>query len=321
MNTFTLTGIVAAPVLPMNPDFSIDWESLHSYLAWIAKQGPTAIAMNMDASEGPALSRDEMVEIVRVSRKIIADACPDHPCPLVSGLIGGSTADAVAFGMQLKTAGAQALAIFPPFPTFLGNPVPTRMIYAYHKAIADGVDLPLITFQFPRAFGPDFPPETLRELVKIPQVIGLKEASFDTTKTLETIETARALPRKIGILTGSDTFILEAMIFGCDGALIGFAATATDQLIRMHQAVVAKDFETAFEIWGRLGPLARHAWRAPLRDYRPRMKELLVMQGMIRHATVRPPQLPVDDPERSEIRRLAVRAGLLGPGERDLQDA
>jgi 4-hydroxy-tetrahydrodipicolinate synthase len=246
------------------------------------------------------------LEVVRVSRRAIGDACP-----LVSGLIVGSTADAVAFGRELKAAGAQGLAIFPPFPTFLGNPVPTRMIFDYHQAIADGVDLPLIAFQFPKAWGPDFPPETLRELVRIPQVIGLKEASFDTTKTLETIDTARNLPRKIGVMTGSDTFILEAMIFGCDGALIGFACTATDELIRMHAAVTAKAFDVAFEIWGRLGPLARYAWRAPIRDYRPRMKEVLVLQGLIRHATVRPPQLPVDDAERAELRRLAERAGLI----------
>jgi 4-hydroxy-tetrahydrodipicolinate synthase len=307
MKTFMLKGIVAAPALPMLPDASIDWDSLRSYLAWIAKQRPTAIAMNMDASEGPSLTRDEMLEVVRASREAINGACP-----LVSGLIVGSTADAVAFGKELKGAGAQGLAIFPPFPTFLGNPVPAQMIYDYHKAIADGVDLPLIAFQFPKAWGPDFPPETLRELVKIPQLIGLKEASFDTTKTLETIDTARTLPRKIGIMTGSDTFILEAMIFGCDGALIGFAGTATDQLIRMHKAAVAKDFDTAFEIWRRLGPLARYCWRAPIRDYRPRMKEVLVMQGMIAHATVRPPQLPVDDAERVELRRLAEQAGLLG---------
>jgi len=308
MNTFTVKGIIAAPALPMKPDFSIDWESLRTYLAWIAGQKPTAIAMNMDASEGPSLTRDEMLEVVRVSRKVINGACP-----FVSGLIAGSTAEAVAFGKALKAAGAQGFAVFPPFPTFLGNPVPTRMIYEYHKAIADGVDLPLIAFQFPKAWGPDFPPETLRELVKIRQVVGLKEASFDTTKTLETIDTARTLPRKIGVMTGSDTFILEAMIFGCDGALIGFAGTATDQLIRMHKAVEAKDFDTAFEIWGRLGPLARYCWRPPIRDYRPRMKEVLVMQGLIRHAAVRPPQLPVDKTERAELRRLAEHAGLITP--------
>ena len=201
--------------------------------------------------------------------------------------------------------------MFRPFPTFLGNPVPSEMIYRYHKAIADGVGLPLVAFQFPKAFGPDFPPDTLARLATIPEVVGLKEASFDTTKTVETIAAAKALPRKLGILTGSDTFICEAMVMGCDGALIGFAGTATRELIDMHRAVVAKDFVRAFALWDRLGPLARHCWRAPIRDYRPRMKEVLKLQGLIAHATVRAPQLGVDDAERAEIRRLAEFAGLL----------
>jgi len=182
------------------------------------------------------------------------------------------------------------------------------MIYEYHKAVADGVDLPLIAFQFPKAWGPDFPPETLRELVKIPQIVGLKEASFDTTKTVETIETARTLPRKIGILTGSDTFILEAMIFGCDGALIGFACTATAELIRMHQAVGAKDFARRFRDLGATGPpgavrLAGAHPRLPSAD-----------EGVARHAGPDPRRRRAAAAasrgrrERAELRRLAEHA-------------
>ncbi|NDP43262.1 MAG: dihydrodipicolinate synthase family protein [Aromatoleum sp.] len=262
--------------------------------------------MNMDASEGPSLDRDEQLEVLRVSQRAIAGACP-----LLSGLIAGSTRDAVRWGNELGAAGAEGLAVFPPFPTFLGKPVPADMIYRYHKAIADGTGLPLVAFQFPAAWGPDFPPETLARLATIPEIVGLKEASFDTTKTVETIATAKTLPRKLGILTGSDTFILEAMIMGCDGALIGFAGTATAELIEMHRAVVAKDFDLAFAIWDRLGPLARHCWRAPIRDYRPRMKEVLKLQGLFPHATVRAPQLGVDDAERADIARLATKAGLV----------
>jgi 4-hydroxy-tetrahydrodipicolinate synthase len=115
----------------------------------------------------------------------------------------------------------------------------------------------------------------------------------------------------VGILTGSDTIILEAMLIGCHGALIGFAGTATDQLIRMQQAAAAGDYPTAYGIWDRLGPLARFCWRAPIRDYRPRMKEVLVLEGRFHRSTCRPPQLPVDDAERAEIRRLAIHAGLV----------
>jgi len=69
--------------------------------------------------------------------------------------------------------------------------------------------------------------------------------------------------------------------------------------------------ENAKAIWERLGPLARYCWRAPIRDYRPRMKEVLKLQGLIAHATVRAPQLGVDAAERAEIARLARAAGLL----------
>lgn len=107
---------------------------------------------------------------------------------------------------------------------------------------------------------------------------------------------------------------------GCDGALIGFAGTAADELIEMQRAIAEGDYATARRIWGRLGPLARFCWRPPIRDYRPRMKEVLVMQGLFRHATCRQPQLGVDHDERRELRRLAEQAGLLD-GKESLRSA
>ncbi len=303
-----LSGIIAAPLLPMHADETIDHACLESYLDWIAAQRPTAIAINMDASEGPSLSRSEQLEVLRRTIDVV-----DGRCRVFSGLIAAYTADAVAWAQQLRDAGAEGLAVFPPFPVFLGNPVPIEMIYDYHKTIAEAVGLPLIAFQFPKAFGPDYPPEALARLAEIPEIVGLKEASFDTAKTIETIEAARCLPRRIGILTGSDTFIMEAMVMGCDGALIGFAGTATDRLIAMQRAVAEGDYATGRAIWAKLGPLARFCWRPPIRDYRPRMKEVLVMQGLFRSATCRAPQPAIDTNERMLLRDLAEQAGLIGP--------
>lgn len=79
----------------------------------------------------------------------------------------------------------------------------------------------------------------------------------------------------------------------------------------MQHAAAARDVPAACAIWNRLGPLARYCWRAPLRNYRPRTKEVLVMQRLLRTATVRRPQRDVDDAERAELRRVATQAGLL----------
>lgn len=309
MSDLVVKGIFAAPILPMKPDYEIDWEALQRYIDWIASQGPAAIAMNMDASEVPSLDRDEQRKVLEISLGAIAGRCP-----LLSGLVATSTADAVRWGNELKAAGAQGLAIFPPMPTFLGNPVPSEMIFRYHAAIAAGVDLPLIVFQFPVAWGPDIPPEALERLVELPRIVGMKEASFDAARTTEVIDAAKRLPRKIGIMTGSDTFIFEAFVMGCDGALIGFAATGTAEMVAMHRAVEEGRYADGKAIWDRFGPLARYCWRAPLRDYRPRMKEVLALQGVIPHATARPPQLGISDDERVELRRLAEFAGLLEMG-------
>lgn len=305
MENFVFEGIVAAPFLPMNEDESIDWKSLQSYYRWIAAQRPTAIAINMDASEGSSLTREEQLEVLRATLEAV-----DGACPVLSGVMASFTADAVRWGNELKRAGAQGLVVFPPLPVFLGNPLPAEMVVRHHAAIG-GIGLPFVAFQLPKGEGPDLSADVMRELVKFPNFIGVKEASCDAVRTIESIDTAARLPRKLGILTGSDQFILEAMLMGCDGALIGFAGTATEELMRMHAAVRSRDIATAYRIWDRLGPLARYCWRLPERDYRPRMKEVLVMQGLIRSAAVRAPQMGIGDAERAELQRLARHAGLI----------
>ncbi len=305
------SGVIAAPFLPMHDDQSVDWATLERYMDWIAGQKPGGIVMNMDASEVISLTEDEQFEVVRVCRSGIGGRVP-----FMSGIVAGSTKAAAAKAVKLREAGVEGFAIFPPFPTFSGAPVPEEMIVRYHRAIADAADLPIACFQFPKGWGPDYTPAILRAIAEIPQLIAIKEASFDVAQTLSTIEGAAKLKQPIGVLTGSDTFIFEAMVMGCDGALIGFAGTATAELVAMHAAVKRGDISAGKAIWDRLGPLARWCWRPPIRDFRPRMKEVLKLQGIFPSATCREPQLGVDDADRREIASILRTAGMLGTGMR-----
>ena len=299
-------GVIAAPFMPMFADEDIDWPGLEHYMDWIAAQGPAAIAMNMDASEVIALSEDEQDQVIRVCLGVLRGRVP-----FLSGIVAGSTRAAAAKAERYARMGVQGFPIFPPFPTFSGAPVPGEMIYRYHKAIADAAHLPIICFQFPKGWGPDYSPEIVRRVAEIPEVVAIKEASFDVAQTLSTIEAVASLPQSIGVLTGSDTFIFEAMMMGCHGALIGFAGSFTRELVEMNAGVQGGDITKARAIWQRLGPIARYCWRAPIRDFRPRMKEVLRLQGLIQSAAVRAPQLGIDDAERAQIRRLMLDNGLL----------
>ncbi len=299
-------GVIAALVLPMTPDQSVDWDTLSSYVRSVADQGPDGIAMNMDASEVVALTVEEQDEVIRISREAIGSRC--H---LFSGIIAGSTRAAAERARRLRDLGADGLVPFPPLPIFLGTPLPTEMIRAFHAAVA-GAGLPMIAFQLPKGMGPDYDAATLAAAAAIPELVGLKEASFDANMTLQAVANASALGAdRPGVLTGSDTFIFEALVMGCDGALIGFASILTKEIVAMQRAVAAGDLVAAKAIWDRIGPIARYGWRPPIRDFRPRMKELLKLQGVFPHATVREPQLGVADEERRCLRQLAEAADMI----------
>lgn len=303
------TGIIAAPLLPMLPDQSVDWDALRRYVRWIADQGPAGIAMNMDASEGVALTVEEQDQVVRVCRQELGHGGGPH---LFSGIVAGSTAAAAARARRLRELGADGLVPFPTFPTFLGTPLPVEMVYRFHAAVARAGELPIIAFQFPKGWGPDYSAEMLAAVAGLPELVGIKESSFDANMTLQAVANAAALGTdRPGVLTGSDTFIFEAMVMGCDGALIGFGGTCTQEIVAMQRAVAGGDLVAGKAIWDRIGPIARHCWRPPIRDFRPRMKEVLRLQGLFPHATVREPQLGVDDAERAALRRVAEEAGLI----------
>jgi len=184
------------------------------------------------------------------------------------------------------------------------------MIVDYHSAIAAAVDVPMLAFQTNFC---NYPRGTITALSQIRNIVAIKDASFNVDLTLDNIKEARAAKRRIGSLTGSDTFILEAMLMGCDGALIGFAATATDALVRMHKYATEGKVTEAYEIWNRLGPLARICWRHPIRDYRVRTKYTLMKQGILKNFVVRAPFPTILDVDRQDIDKAFAEFELNDP--------
>ncbi|MFO1310722.1 MAG: dihydrodipicolinate synthase family protein [Burkholderiales bacterium] len=285
-------GIIAATVQPFHEDGAIDWDTTARYVAQVAQARPAAIAINMAVGEVSSLDADEQLENVRRCKATIAGACP-----LLAGLSVTSTRAAKDFSRRLADAGAQGIVVFPPLPAFMGG-VTVAMIEDYHGAVAESAPVHIVAFQNNVA---QYPRGAITALSRIAGVVSIKEASFSVDNTLANIEEAAAAPRRIGVLTGSDTFILEAMLMGCDGALIGFAATATAALVEMQAHAAAGRATEAYALWNRLGPLARICWRAPLRDYRVRMKYVLAKQGILRNAYVRAPFPGLTDLDRRDL--------------------
>jgi len=304
--TLDLNGLIPATVLPMHADGSIDEAALRSYIAWIAGQGPVALAINVDTGEGPHLTLDEKVRVLRIVRGVT-------DLPIVAGLAGPSTDAAVRQAQDFKAAGADALLMFP-IPAFLSEPLDVRVPVGYLEAVGT-VGLPMVLFQLqPALAGVNFEPETLRAMASVDGVIAIKEASFDARRFVETAQLLADLPRPITLLTGNDNFILESFMLGATGALIGFGAVMTREQVDMIDAWRAGRIDEARALGRRVQRLADVVFARPVGDYRVRLKECLRILGILDAAHLRRPLLPLDDAERAHLAAVLTEVGLLREG-------
>ncbi len=307
MKRLELKGIIPATVLPMDRHFRIDEFSLKRYIAWLTGFGKLGgVAVNADTGEGPHLSQEERLRVVKIYRRELKGRMP-----IISGLSARCTEEAVKCGKELIRAGADALLVFP-IGAFMGQPLDWKVPYNYYKSLSDGINAPLVAFQLqPGLGGALFNEETILKILSVKNVIALKEASFDAVTYCSTRAAMKKAGRKVFFLTGNDNFIYESFLLGAEGALIGFGTILIREQIDMYNAAMRKDFALGEKLNEKVSGLADFIFAAPARDYRVRLKEALKILKVIRNSYIRPPLLPLENGEKAGLKNALKTAGLV----------
>lgn len=305
MTSVNLRGTIPALIVPMRADYSIDYDAFRRYLEWVVSHGPVAVAVNVDTGENGYLTTEERVEVIRVARGICIGVCA-----VVAGIAGPGTAGAVGEAQRAAEAGADALLVFSS-PAFLNDPLDIAIAVDYHEAIASASGLPLILFNLGRLFGGvPYDDDTLERLLELPSVVGLKDASFDAQRFLRVRDLVRGAGKVL--LNGNDNFLLEALLLGADGGLLGFGAVGVGLLKELHQAVKDRDFEQAASLQPKVQGFCDFIYGRPLGNYRARCKVALAQIGVISPDVtyVRPPFQSLWDREHKDALEAVRAAGL-----------
>jgi 4-hydroxy-tetrahydrodipicolinate synthase len=113
------------------------------------------------------------------------------------------------------------------------------------------------------------------------------------------------------ILTCHDEYLLHTM-FDVDGALVGYGGLAPEPLIELIKAGKARDYKAARAIHDRLLPVTRNVYhRGSHMEGTVALKWGLVARGILEHATIRPPLMPLDASAEEEIRSALKQAELI----------
>lgn len=200
-------GSLVALVTPMCGDGSIDYTSLEALIDFHVKQGTAALVIAGTTGESATLNPEEHCILLNRSYEIIKQRLP-----MIAGTGANSTAEAIALTHCAKKAKAEASLLVTPY---YNKPTQTGLIM-HHQAIADAVDIPQILYNVPGRTACDMQAQTVGELARVGNIVGIKEA----TGSMERLEEIKKLVSDdFALLSGDDSTTCEFILNGGHGAI------------------------------------------------------------------------------------------------------
>ncbi len=246
-----IVGSIVALVTPMQEDGSIDYAALRRLIDWHIAEGTDCIGVVGTTGESPTVSVDEHCEIIRVAVEHAAGRVP-----IMAGAGANSTREAIELTRFSKQVGADCTLQVVPYY----NKPSQEGIYQHFKAIAEGVDLPVVLYNVPGRTVADMLPETALRLAQVPGVIGVKEATGNIERAAQLIKHA---PPGFSIYSGDDGTAVALMLLGGHGNVSVTANVAPRLMHQMCAAAIAGDLRQARAIHLRLLSLHKQLFCEP----------------------------------------------------------
>ena len=166
-----ITGSIVALVTPMVPDtLAVDNEALKRLIDWHIGNGTDAIVAVGTTGESATLEVEEHLAVIKTCVEQAAGRIP-----IIAGTGANSTSEAIELTRGAQQAGADACLLVTPYY----NKPTQRGLILHFQAIAEAVPVPQILYNVPGRTACDMLAETVCELARVENIIGIKEATGD----------------------------------------------------------------------------------------------------------------------------------------------
>ena len=287
-------GSLPALITPFK-NGEVDEEGFRAFVEWQIEEGSDGLVPCGTTGESPTLSHDE--------HKKVTEICIDQAkgrVPIVAGAGSNSTTEAIELTEHAKGAGADAVLVVTPYY----NKPTQKGMYEHFKAVQD-VGLPVIIYNIPPRSVIDMSVETMAELAKLPNIVGVKDATADLMRT--PLTKAALNGTDFCFLSGEDGTAVPYLASGGHGCISVTANVAPRQCADMQRAWREGDLATCMDLQDRLTPVhdAMFCEASP---------------GPVKYAAeligkcaseVRLPITEISDGAKEKVRSALVGAGLL----------
>jgi uncharacterized protein (UPF0264 family)/dihydrodipicolinate synthase/N-acetylneuraminate lyase len=172
----TLRGQWTTLITPFTPDNELDERGLRHNIRYIRKLGTRGAGCTWGMGEFWSLTFDERRRVM----DIVADES-NGQWHIGAHVTHTSAEDMLALAKHTEDAGFDLLMVAPPYMVTKTE----EQVVNYVKLLADNTSLAIMFYNSPQ-FGMVMSPQGLKRLCQIPNVVGVKEASFNQQLSIET---------------------------------------------------------------------------------------------------------------------------------------
>ena len=209
---------------------------------------------------------------------------------LIFGSGSNSTKKTILLSQKACEYPISALLVVVPYY----NKPPQKGLLKHFKAVADSVDKPIILYNVPSRTGVGLKPNTIIELSKHHNIVGIKEANPNLDHFLEYKD---RVSRDFCLLSGDDPSCVEFCLSGGHGVISVCSHLAPGPMVQWIQRALNRDPKIKEEF------LKQHPWIEKL-YINPNpipVKSALKNQGLIQSQELRSPLVPLEDKMEKEL--------------------
>jgi len=289
-------GCGTALVTPFTRDLALDEATLRRLVRRQIEAGINFLVPCGTTGESPTLTRAEHLRVVEITLEEAKGRTP-----VLAGAGGYNTHEVIELARELERMGVDGILSVTPYynkPTQEG-------LFQHYQAIADAIHIPIVVYSVQGRTGVNVEAATLARLAKIPNIVGVKEASGNIAQMVNVIH---EVPESFNVLSGDDAITIPLMSIGGRGLISVVSNQIPAEMTQLVQACKRGDYEGARSIQRRYLPLMNVNF---VESNPIPVKAAMGIMGLLTPA-MRLPMCPPSPANLAKIEKTLESVGLLG---------
>ncbi|MSP13547.1 MAG: dihydrodipicolinate synthase family protein [Chloroflexi bacterium] len=226
-----LSGLIPPMITPLTPEGEIDITAIGRLVGYMVSAGVDGIFVFGSSGEGPWLSARQR----RQALEATVQACAGR-VPVLAGILEPSAGRVLEELPLIEAAGVDAIVITSPY--YFGADGAVQL--EHFSTIAQATTLPIVLYNIPQTTYNLVLPATVRRLLEIDTVIGIKD-SAEIWENFEALLEMRRYKPGFTVLQGAEPLAAKSLLAGGDGLIPGLGNVVPQLLKRLLASVQAGD--------------------------------------------------------------------------------